>query len=273
MTVVAQGRSATTRTRLPRTGPKAAVGDALLIAGRNLTVLRRLPQLLVFATVQPVLFVLMFRYVFGGAINVPGESYVNYLMPGIFAQTVAFGAITTGVGLSEDLSKGLIDRFRTLPMARSGVLAGRTLADLVRNVGVVLLMVVMGLIVGFRVQTSVLNLVLGLLLLLLFGFAASWVFALIGLSVPNAESAQAASFPLLFPLVFASSAFVPTQTMPGPLRAFAENQPVSAVIDAVRALVLGGPVASDVVTSLLWSFGILAVAVPLAVRKYRRSTG
>jgi len=259
--------------RSARTGPRAAARDALIIAGRNLTVLRRVPQLLVFATIQPVLFVLMFRYVFGGAIEVPNGSYVDYLMPGIFAQTVAFGAITTGIGLSEDLARGLIDRFRTLPMARSAVLAGRTLADLVRNVGVVVLMVAMGYLVGFRVHTSLLALLAGVLLLLLFGFAVSWVFALVGLSVANAESAQAASFPLLFPLVFASSAFVPTATMPGPLRAFAEHQPVTAVIDAVRALVLGGPTASLVLTSVAWSLGILAVAAPLAVRRYRRASG
>jgi ABC-2 type transport system permease protein/oleandomycin transport system permease protein len=259
--------------RAARTGPRAAARDALIITGRNLTVLRRLPQLLIFATIQPILFVLMFRYVFGGAIEVPNGSYVDYLMPGIFAQTVAFGAITTGIGLSEDLARGLIDRFRSLPMARSAVLAGRTLADLVRNVGVVTLMVAMGYLVGFRVQTNLLSLLAGMLLLLLFGFALSWVFALVGLSVANAESAQAASFPLLFPLVFASSAFVPTATMPGPLRAFAEHQPVTAVIDAVRALVLGGPTASLILTSLAWSLGILAVAAPLAVRRYRRASG
>jgi ABC transporter DrrB family efflux protein len=262
----------TTAQRVPRSGLHSAGRDALLIAGRNLTVLVRLPQLLVFATVQPILFVLLFRYVFGGAIDVPGASYVDYLMPGVFAQTVAFGAITTGVGLSEDLAKGLVDRFRTLPMARSAVLAGRTLADLLRNLGVVLLMVAMGFLVGFRVQTTPLHLLAGIALLLLFGFAMSWVFALIGLSVANAESAQAASFPLLFPLVFASSAFVPTATMPGPLRAFAENQPVTAVIDAVRALVLGGPTASLVLAALAWSLAILAVAAPLAVARYRRAT-
>lgn len=272
MTVTLSSDTGTVR-RIPRTGPAAAVRDALVITGRNLTVLRRLPQLLVFATIQPVLFVLMFRYVFGGAITIPGVEYVNYLMPGIFAQTVAFGAITTGVGLSEDLAKGLIDRFRTLPMARSAVLAGRTLADLCRNVGVVLLMVAVGYLVGFRIQTSPLALVAALGVLLLFSFALSWVFALIGLSVPNAESAQAASFPLLFPMVFASSAFVPTATMPGPLRAFAEHQPVTAVVDAVRALVLGGPTTGPVLTSVAWSLAILAVAAPLAVAKYRRSTG
>ena len=261
-----------TTARLPRSGPRAAVRDALLIAGRNLTVLVRLPQLLVFATIQPILFVLLFRYVFGGAIDVPGVSYVDYLMPGVFAQTVAFGAITTGIGLAEDLARGLIDRFRTLPMARSAVLAGRTLADVVRNLGVVLLMVAMGYLVGFRVHTTLLHLLAGMGLLLLFGFAMSWVFALIGLRASNAETAQAAAFPLLFPLVFASSAFVPTATMPGPLQAFAENQPVTALIDAVRALVLGGATLSPVLTSLAWSLGILAVAAPLAVRRYRQAT-
>ncbi len=260
------------RRRAPRSGPRAAVGDALLIAGRNITVLRRLPQLLILATVQPVLFVLMFRYVFGGAIEVPNGSYVNYLMPGIFAQTVAFGAITTGVGLAEDLGRGLIDRFRTLPKARSAVLAGRTMADLLRNVFVVVLMVVVGVAVGFRVETSWFNLLPALLLLLLFGFALSWVFALIGLSVANAESAQTASFSILFPLVFASSAFVPVESMPGWLQAFAEHQPVTAVIDAVRALVLGGPTLSLVLTSIAWSLAILVVAAPLAVRKYRSTT-
>ena len=267
------GSGTRNRSRAPRGGVRAAATDSLLIAGRNLTVLRRLPQLLVFATIQPVLFVLMFRYVFGGAITIPGVSYVNYLMPGIFAQTVAFGALTTGIGLAEDLAKGLIDRFRALPMARSAVLAGRTLADLVRNVGVVALMVAVGYLVGFRVQTSLWSLLAAVLVLLLFGFAMSWVFALVGLSVPNAEGAQAASFPILFPLVFASSAFVPTSTMPGPLRAFAEHQPVTAVVDAVRALVLGGPTSSAVLTSLAWSVGILLVAAPLAVRRYRRATG
>ncbi len=157
-------------------------------------------------------------------------------------------------------------------MARSAVLAGRTLADLTRNVGVVTLMVAMGYLVGFRVHTTVLSLLAGVLVLLLFGFALSWVFALVGLSVPNAESAQAASFPLLFPLVFASSAFVPTRTMPAALRAFAEHQPVTAAVDAVRALVLGGPTAAPVLTPIAWSLGILAVAAPLAVRRYRRAT-
>jgi len=247
-----------------------AVEDARMIAWRNLLTIRRTPQLLVFATIQPLLFVLMFRYVFGGAIQVPGVDYVNYLMPGIFAQTIAFGAVTTGVGLAEDARAGFIERLRSLPMARSAVLAGRTLADLTRNALVVVLMLVVGVAVGFRVQTGPAKLVLALVVLLLFSFALSWVFALIGLSVANAESAQAASFPLLLPLVFASSAFVSTESMPGWLQPVAEHQPVTAAVDAVRSLVLGGPWGTDVLVSLAWTAGILAVFAPLAVRRYRR---
>lgn len=246
-----------------------AISDALVITWRNLLTIRRLPQLLVFATIQPLLFVLMFRYVFGGAIQVPGVDYVNYLMPGIFAQTVAFGAINTGVGLAEDRGKGLIERLRSLPMARSAVLAGRTTADLTRNVLVVGLMLAVGFAVGFRVQTDVFKLALGIAVLLAFGFALSWVFAFIGLSVANAESAQAASFPIMLPLVFASSAFVSTTTMPDWLKPFAEHQPVTAAVDAVRALVLGGPWGTPVLTTLAWSAGIVAVFAPLAIRRYR----
>jgi ABC-2 type transport system permease protein len=250
-----------------------AVADTKTIAWRNLITLVRLPQLLVFATVQPVIFVLMFRYVFGGAIKVPGFPYVDYLMPGVFAQTVAFGAIQTGIGLAEDLHKGLIERFRSLPMARSAVLAGRTLADLVRNVFVVMLMLAIGYLVGFRIHTNVLGLVAGMGVMLLFGFSLTWIFAIIGLSTTNAETAQAASFPILAPLVFASSAFVPVGSMPGWLQVFARNQPVSIAIDAVRSLVLGGQFASTgkVIASLAWSVGIIAVFAPLAVRRYRRA--
>ncbi|HTD49729.1 MAG TPA: ABC transporter permease [Acidimicrobiia bacterium] len=251
-----------------------AVADTKTIAWRNLVTLRRLPQLLVFATVQPVIFVLMFRYVFGGAIHVSGRiPYVDYLMPGVFAQTVAFGAIQTGIGLAEDLNKGLIERFRSLPMARSAVLAGRTLADLIRNVFVIALMLAVGYLVGFRVQTSAVGLVAGMAVMLLFGFSLTWIFAIIGLSVSNAETAQAASFPILAPLVFASSAFVPVSSMPGWLQAFAKNQPVSIAIDAVRSLVLGGQYASTgkVLASLAWSIGIIAVFAPVAVRRYRRA--
>ncbi len=248
-----------------------AVSDTLAITGRNLTGLVRVPQVLVFAVVQPVLFVLMFRYVFGGAIRVPGVDYVNFLMPGIFVQTVAFGAINTGIGLAEDLGKGLIERFRSLPMARSAVLAGRTLADLSRNLLVVVLMLLVGFAVGFRVQTNAIAFVGAVLLLLAFSFGLSWLFALIGMSVPNAESAQAASFPLLMPLVFASSAFVPLESMPGWLQAFSARQPVTITVNAVRALVLGGPTATPVLQSIAWSVALVAIFAPLAVRRYRRA--
>src|SRR5437764_12523929 len=181
----------------------SAIADTLDVAGRNLRTLFRTPQALIFSTIQPVIFVLLFRYAFGGAIRVPGVSYVDYLMPGIFAQTVAFGSINTGVGLASDLGTGLIERFRSLPMARSAVLAGRTAADVVRNTLVVVLMCTVGFMVGFRVHTNAIAFVASVGLMLLFGFALSWLFALIGLATGDPESAQAAAFPMLAPLVFA----------------------------------------------------------------------
>jgi ABC-2 type transport system permease protein/oleandomycin transport system permease protein len=246
-----------------------AVSDARTLTWRNLLAYTRVPQLLVFSTIQPIMFVLLFRYVFGGAIPVPGISYVNFLMPGIFVQTVCFGAVSTGVGLAEDLHKGLIERFRSLPMARSAVLAGRTLADLCRNVFVVLLMTVVGVAVGFRTSKGLLSYLAGVLLVLLFSFALSWGFAVIGINARNAETAQAMAFPLLFPLTFASSAFAPVQSMPGWLQGFVRNQPVTIVIDACRHLMVGGPV--SVPRALAWSVGLLAVLIPLAVRKYRKA--
>ncbi len=248
-----------------------AVSDALTIAQRNLIALFRVPTTLVFSTVQPVIFVLLFRYVFGGAIETPGVRYVDFLMAGIFVQTVTFGSVNTGVGLAEDLSKGLIERFRSLAMARSAVLAGRTLADSVRNLLVIVLMLAVGFGVGFRVHTNPFALVAAVAVMLFFGFAMSWVMANVGLGVGSAEAAQAAAFPVMAVLVFASNAFVPTASMPGPLRAYADHQPVSAAVDAVRALTIGGPTAGKVVASLAWSIGIVAVFAPLAVRRYRRT--
>jgi ABC transporter DrrB family efflux protein len=249
-----------------------AIGDARALTWRNLLTYRRLPQLVVFSTIQPIMFVLVFRYVFGGAIQAPpGQSYVDFLMPGIFVQSVSFGAVGTGIGLAEDMGKGLIERFRSLPMAQSSVLVGRTTADLARNVFVVILMAVVGFLVGFRPGGEPAAFVAGMVVLLLFGYALSWVFVLVGLSTPNAETAQAAAFPTLFPLVFASSAFVPVESMPGWLQAFAANQPVSITVDAVRALMLGGPTTSSALRSVAWSLTILAVFVPLAVRRYRRA--
>jgi len=248
-----------------------AIADTVTIAQRNLITLRRVPQLLVFSPVQPVMFVLLFRYVFGGAIRVPGQSYVDFLMPGVFAQTVVFGSMNTAVGLATDVNSGLIERFRSLPMARSAVLAGRTLADAVRNVLVVTLMAAVGFLVGFRVHTNGFGLLGAMALLVLFGYALSWIFAAVGLAVGQPETAQAAAFPVVAPLVFASSAFVPVNSMPGWLQPFAEHQPLSVVVSASRDLVLGGPTAGHVLQALAWCAAILAVAAPLAVRRYRRA--
>ncbi len=244
--------------------------DIGAVTARNLTTYRRVPQLLVFSTIQPVIFVLLFRYVFGGAIHVPGVPYVDYLMPGIFVQTVMFGSISTGIGLATDMQSGLIERFRSLPMARSAVLAGRTFADLTRNVFVLILMCLVGFAVGWRIHTGFVPFLAGLGLMLLFGYAMSWVFATVGMLVGDPEATQAASFPVLAPLIFASSAFVAVATMPGWLQGFARNQPLSVVVTAVRDLTVGGPTAHDVLAAIAWCVGIVAVAAPIAVTIYRR---
>jgi ABC transporter DrrB family efflux protein len=249
-----------------------AVSDTLTLTRRNLLALVRLPEAVFFSAVQPIMFVLLFRYVFGGAIHTPGVSYVNYLMPGIFVQTVAFGAVSTSIGLAEDLQKGLIERFRALPMTRSAVLIGRTLADLVRNVFTVVIMTAVGFLVGFRPTTGVLPYLVGVGLILLFSYALSWGFAVIGLSAPNSETAQVMSFPVLFPLTFISSAFVPVAQMPSWLRGFATYQPVSVTVSACRALLLGGSTASWVVQSVAWTVGLLVVLIPLASWRYRHRT-
>jgi ABC transporter DrrB family efflux protein len=254
------------------------VRDALAIAGRNLIAYRRVPQLLVFSTIQPVIFVLLFRYVFGGAVrSLPGVPYVDYLIPGIFVQTTVFGVMATSVGLAADVKSGLLERFRSLPMARSAVLVGRTLADLARNVFVVALMTAVGFAVGFRVHTGVAGLLVGMLLVLWFGYALSWVFATVGLTVGDPETAQAAAFPVVAPLVFASSVFVPVSSMPGWLQPFAEHQPLSVVATAVRALVVGGDAlgvstTAYVLRSLAWGVGILLLFGPIAVWRYRRAS-
>ncbi len=262
-----------------------AYRDTMAMAKRNLLHITRVPQLLVFTFVQPVMFVLLFRYVFGGAIPIPGLSYVNYLMPGIFGQTVMFGAANTAVGLADDLGTGIIERFRSLPMARLAVLSGRTLADLARSCVVVAVMLVVGFAVGFRPDGSVPAIALGILIVLGFAFGLSWVFANVGLRAPNAEAAQAVAFPIMFPLTFASSAFVPVNSMPGWLQGFAANQPVTIIINAARSLMLGPEATqslqdagvftmsgtSYVVQALVWIVVIVGVAAPLAVRRYRRT--
>lgn len=257
---------------LDRGALRWAFADAATITWRNLVGLVRLPQLIVFSVVQPVMFVLLFRYVFGGAIPVPGHSYVDYLMPGVFVQTVLFGAIQTAIGLAEDLGKGLIERFRSLPMARSAVLAGRTLADLVRNCFIISLMIAMGYAVGFRAHTSWFAFLAAVGLMLYAGYAFSWLLAVVGLVTGDAESAQAAAFPLLFPLTFASSAFVPTATMPGWLQAFARANPVTVITGALRVLCLGGPTARPALEAAAWLIALLAVTVPAATASYRHAT-
>ena len=251
------------------------VTDILAVTRRNLIRYARVPTLVIFSTVQPVMFVLLFRYVFGTAIRLPGFPfhYVDYLMPGIFVQTVIFGSTQTGVGLAEDLSKGMIDRFRSLPMARSAVLAGRTLSDTVRNAFVVVLMGIVGYLVGFRIHTDLLHAAIGVVLVVAFGLCFSWISALIGLAVRDVESTQAATFVWLFPLTFASTAFVPLQTMPGWLQAWAKVNPVSLTVDTMRSLLTGWPTTTyHLGLTVLWMVGILVVFVPLSVRMYRRST-
>ncbi len=258
-----------------------ALKDTWVITRRNLLRNLRLPQLLIFATVQPVMFLLLFNYVFGGAIGVAipeaaGGQYINWLVPGLLIQVAAFGAGQTALGLTEDLSKGVIERFRSLPMARSAVLAGRTLSDLIRNGFVITLMMVVGFLIGFRWQTSPLGMLGGMLVAMVFAYALSWVMATIGLAVKNPEAAQSAVFLPVFPLVFASSVFVPTETMPGWLQAFADNQPITVTVNALRGLMLGGDaisssVGGQVLLALGWSVGIMAVFAPLAVRIYRRT--
>lgn len=287
----------TTHSRIPF---GRAVKDTLVVVRRNMAKNIRLPQLLVFATIQPVMFLLLFNYVFGGSIGLAlppaaDGKYINWLLPGLLIQVATFGASQTAIGLTDDLKNGVIDRFRSLPMARSAVLAGRTIADLVRNTFVIGLMLTVGAFVGFRPGTSWLGLLAGFGLALLFAFSFSWAMAAMGLLVKDPETAQIAGFLPLFPLVFASSVFTPTDTMPDWLRAFADNQPITVVANAVRGLTLGREaladvsyglggatvtpealaaapsVGSQVVLALIWIAGILLVFGPLSVRMYRKT--
>lgn len=246
--------------------------DIMVMIWRNLLRYRRLPQLIVFSSIQPVMFVLLFTYVFGGAIRTSTANYISYLLPGILVQTVLFGAMLTGVGLAEDLSKGMIDRFRSLPMSRSAVLAGRTITESLRNVFVVFLMVAVGLLIGFRIEHGLGNFLLAVGMTVLFGFAFSWVSAAIGLAVKNVETAQTAGLIWVFPLAFASSIFVPVETMTKAVRAFAEHNPVSYTVNTVRGLLLGTPVGDNAWYALAWIIGILIIFIPLAVQRYRKIT-
>jgi ABC transporter DrrB family efflux protein len=268
---------------------RVSLGDAInhtaIITGRNNMRVLRIPSLILFSTVQPVMFLLLFNVVFGGAITTGtpagSDQYINWLMPGILVQTAVFGATATAIGLTEDLGAGVIDRFRSLPMARSAVLTGRTIADLVRNTFVYTLMLFVGFLMGWRFEQGVPKMLFGVVIALLFGYAFSWVMATIGLAVKTPEAAQSASFLPIFPLVFVSSIFVPVSTMPDWLQGFAENQPVSVVANTVRSLMipeealafLGIDQGTLIWKSLAWIVVIVAVFAPLAVRQYKKAVG
>jgi ABC-2 type transport system permease protein/oleandomycin transport system permease protein len=241
------------------------ISDTLVLAKRSLLRIPRQPDLLVGFTVQPILFVLLFVYVFGGAIQTPGYDYVDFLMPGI-----TFGGFVTALGLSDDLKKGLMDRFRSLPMTRSALLTGRTLGDVVTNTFQLVVMFTVGFLVGFNFSSSVGEVIAGIALLLLIGYAFSWVFAFIGLSSSSPEAANAYGFTILFPLTFVSSAFVPVDSMPSWLQPIAEHNPFTTMVNAARALFLGVPAGNDVWLALLWTLAIIAVFAPLSAWRYRR---
>jgi ABC-2 type transport system permease protein len=258
-----------------------ALNDGAIVAKRNLIKIKRVPDLLVFSTMSPIMFILLFAYVFGSAIHVPGMSYREFLIPGIFAQTVIFGATITGAGLADDMQKGIIDRFRSLPMSRSAVLVGRTGSDVLNNVLVIVIMSITGLAVGWRIRTSFFEAAGGFLLLLLFAYAMSWIMACVGLTVPSPEVVNNASFMVIFPLTFVANTFVPTNGFPGALRTIANWNPVSSVTQAARQL-FGNtsdkyPAPHDwslqhpILYTLAWVAILLLVFVPLSVRQYKRA--
>ena len=247
------------------------VSDTLVLARRNLMRIPRQPDLLIAYTIQPVMFVLLFVYVFGGAIDSGPFDYVDFLMPGIIVQSIAFGGFVTALGLSEDVGKGLIDRFRSLPMARGAVLSGRTISDVALNCLSLCVLFAVGFAAGFNfIDATAGDIVLGIVILLLMGYAFSWIFALVGLFSSTPETANSIGFTLIFPLTFASSVFVPAATMPDGLRQFAEANPFTTFADALRSLWIGTPANSDVWMSFVWIFVLIAVFAPLAVTRYRR---
>lgn len=246
--------------------------DTWAITKRNLIRYVRLPQLLFFSSIQPVIFLTLFNFVFGGALSGPAHnSYINFLLPGILIQTTLFGAINTGVGLAEDTGKGIIDRFRSLPMSRAAVIAGRIMSDMLRNVMVMLIMFVVATLYGFRFQTGVAGALATFGTALIFSFAFSWVYAYVGLTTKDSETAQLAGFAFIFPLTFASSAFVPVATMPGWLQAFANHQPVTYAVNASRSFALGIPMNGAFWHLTLWIVGLLLIFVPLSIWRYRKS--
>jgi ABC transporter DrrB family efflux protein len=248
-----------------------AISDTLILATRALRRIPRNPDLLTAYTVQPIMFTLLFVYVFGGAIQTPGyDDYADFLIPGIIVQQMSFGGFATALGLVDDLKKGLVDRFRSLPMSRSAVLTGRTLSDIAMNALALAVMLVVGYITGFAFSTSPVEVAGGILLCLLIGYAFSWVFACVGLLASTPEAANAFGFIAIFPLTFASSAFVPPESMPDWLQTFAADiNPFSTMVDAVRALFVGGPAGNDIWGAVVWCIGLIAVFGTLAVRRYR----
>jgi ABC-2 type transport system permease protein len=257
-----------------------AFADGAVVAKRNLIKMKRVPEILIWTTMSPIMFVLLFALVFGNAINVPGVDYKEYLIAGIFAQTVLFGSTFTGAGLAEDMTKGIIDRFRSLPMSQSAVLFGRTASDIAYNSTSILVMTITGLIVGWRIRTGPIEAIEGFLLLLVFAYAVSWIMAFVGLKVSSVEVVQNASFMFIFPLTFVANTFVRQDLLPGPLRTFAEWNPVSSVAQAVREA-FGNtgtlpepdawPLAHPVAYSLIWVGVILAIFIPLSVRQYKKA--
>ena len=258
----------------------SALNDGLVIAKRNLIKIKRVPDVLVFVLLSPIMFVLLFAYVFGSAIDIPGGSYREFLMAGIFAQTVVFGATFTGAGLADDMQKGIIDRFRSLPMSRSAVVLGRTASDVIYNLLTLTIMALTGLIVGWRIHTGFLDALLGFALLLLFAYSISWVMAWIGLLVPSVEVLNNATFMVIFPITFIANTFVPSENLPTVLRAFAEWNPISALAQATREL-FGNlppgtpdpstwPLQNPVFYSLIWAVIIIAVFAPVSIRRYKR---
>ncbi len=259
----------------------AAFGDGVVVVKRNIIKIVRVPEILVFTLIQPIMFVLLFAYVFGSAINLSGTNYREFLIAGIFVQTSVFGATFTGVSLAEDMQKGVIDRFRSLPMSSTAVLLGRTLSDVVINSLSLVVMALTGLVVGWRTHASFLEVLAGFALLLLFAFSFSWVMGWIGLLVPGPEVVQNASFLVIFPLTFIANTFVPLENLPHVLRVFAEWNPVSSTTQAARELFgnssgvlqtsTAWPIQHPVLYTVLWAVGILAVFVPLATRQYQRA--
>lgn len=253
-----------------------SASDVWSITKRNLYRYLRLPRLVFFSSIQPIMFLLLFNYVFGGAIGVgnivPGGKYIDFLLPGILVQMIMFGGVQTGVGLAEDMGRGMVDRFRSLPMSRMAVIAGRTFSDTIRNLAVTIIMLVTGFLLGFRFHNGFWPALAMIGFVLLFGYAFSWIFGYVGMAVNDAETAQLASFVFIFPIVFASAAFVPIASMPAWLQAFARNQPVTFVVNGARELALGISSGGAIWKGLLWMAAILVVFVPLAIWQYKRRT-